>query len=180
MDPNMIIAIRSADIASKKLTFDWTTENKTNCLFDTRYNILSSSCGKCPTTTNHTTVTCTDVPTDGSTCTFRVQTVICGNMVSESVIHVVLKEYNCDKGESDCTGAIVSASFFGTLLAIVLCIITCTSAVVLSSVRYNNVRITFNEQDSPVGDNLQHQDLSSSTIDTRKNPAYCQVNIVDN
>ena len=45
-----------------------------------RFNILASNCGSCPTTTNHTTVTCTDVPTNHSTCTFAVQTVICGNI----------------------------------------------------------------------------------------------------
>ena len=44
------------------------------------YNILSSNCGSCPTTTTHTTVTCTDVPTDGSMCTFALETVVCGNV----------------------------------------------------------------------------------------------------
>ena len=48
------------------------------------YNILASNCGSCPTTTNHTTVTCTDVPTNGSTCTFAVQTVVCGNVFGNS------------------------------------------------------------------------------------------------
>ena len=44
------------------------------------YNILALNCGSCPTTTNHTTLTCTDVPTDGSACVFSVQTVVCGNL----------------------------------------------------------------------------------------------------
>ena len=44
------------------------------------YNILSSKCGSCPTTTTNTTVTCTDVPTDGSVCTFAVETAVCGNI----------------------------------------------------------------------------------------------------
>ena len=44
------------------------------------YNILASNCGGCPNTTNHTTVTCTDVPINGSTCTFAVQTVVCGTI----------------------------------------------------------------------------------------------------
>ena len=48
------------------------------------YNILASNCGSCPTTTNHTNVTCTDVPTDGSTCTFAVQTILSGNITGES------------------------------------------------------------------------------------------------
>ena len=45
--------------------------------FDYMHNILESNCGSCPTTTNYTTVTCTDVPTNGSTCTLAVQTVVC-------------------------------------------------------------------------------------------------------
>ena len=44
------------------------------------YNIMTSNCGSCPTTTNHTNATCTDVPTDGSLCTFSVQTVVCGSI----------------------------------------------------------------------------------------------------
>ena len=47
------------------------------------YNILASNCGSCPTTTNHTTVTCADVPADSSMCTFAVRTVICGNITGE-------------------------------------------------------------------------------------------------
>jgi hypothetical protein len=105
--------------------------------------------------------------------------VICGNIVSESVVHVVLKEHYCNRGETDCTGAIVSASLFGILFATVLCIVTSTTAAMLSIIRYKNVRITFSKQNSPHGENLQHKNLSSSTIDTRKNPAYCQVNIID-
>ena len=43
------------------------------------YNILASNCGSCPTTTNHTNVTCTDIPTNynDSTCTLAVETVVC-------------------------------------------------------------------------------------------------------
>ena len=104
---------------------------------------------------------------------------ICGNTVGESVIHIALKEHYCNRGESDCTGAIVSATLFAVLLSIVLCIITCTSAILL---RYKNVRLTFiSKQNSPDGQNVQRdsEGLSSSTIDTKKNPAYCQINITD-
>ena len=44
------------------------------------YNIAASNCGSCPTTTNQTTVTCTDVPTNNSMCTLAVQVVVCGNI----------------------------------------------------------------------------------------------------
>ena len=48
------------------------------------YDILSSNCGSCPTTTAHTTVICTDVPTDGSMCTFAVRIVACGNVIGNT------------------------------------------------------------------------------------------------
>ena len=44
------------------------------------YTILSSNCGSCPTTTTNTTITCTDVPSNGGVCTFAVQTVVCENI----------------------------------------------------------------------------------------------------
>ena len=58
------------------------------------YNILASNCGSCPTTTNHTTITCTDVPTDGSTCVFAVQTVVCGNLAGNYSDMVTVTTYN--------------------------------------------------------------------------------------
>ena len=48
------------------------------------YVTNQSNCGSCSTTTNHTSVTCTDVPSDESTCSFAVQTVICGDMVGHT------------------------------------------------------------------------------------------------
>ena len=43
------------------------------------YKIIASrDCGCCPTTTNNTTVICTDLPVDGSVCTLAIQTVVCG------------------------------------------------------------------------------------------------------
>ena len=55
------------------------------------YNILASNCGSCPTTTNHTvTVTCADVPTDGSVCAFTVQIVVCGNIAGNTSVLVPL------------------------------------------------------------------------------------------
>ena len=61
------------------LTFTWSpvAPDYEYSVFNYTYNILASNCGSCPTTTNYTTVTCTDVPTNGSTCTFAVQAVVC-------------------------------------------------------------------------------------------------------
>ena len=47
------------------------------------YNIQASNCGSCPATTNYTNVTCTDIPTDGSKCTFAIRTVVCGNIIGK-------------------------------------------------------------------------------------------------
>jgi hypothetical protein len=43
------------------------------------YNIISVNCGVCPTITTDTSVTCTSVSVDGSTCLFQVQTTVCNN-----------------------------------------------------------------------------------------------------
>ena len=62
-------------------TFTWNTLSA-GCP-NVHYNILASNCGSCPTTTNHTNATCTEVPTDGSTCVFVLQTVVCGIITGE-------------------------------------------------------------------------------------------------
>ena len=62
----------------RQINFSWSTVTP-NCPA-VHYNILASNCGSCPTTTNHTNVTCVNIPTDGSTCAFAVRVVICGNV----------------------------------------------------------------------------------------------------
>ena len=74
-EPLKTLYMSKADFISGKLTFSWSTVCP-----DIRYNILASNCGSCPTTTNHTNVTCTNVPTNNSACTFTIQTVVCGNI----------------------------------------------------------------------------------------------------
>ena len=70
------------DIGARQLIFNWSPAATLDCP-DVHYNILSSNCGSCPTTTTHTTVTCTDVPTDSGMCMIAVQTVVCGNITDE-------------------------------------------------------------------------------------------------
>ena len=88
------IYISLVDIGSKMLTFIWSPVAPECPAI--RYNIVASNCGSCPTTTNHTTVTCTDVPSD-STCNFTVQTVFCGNTTSTSSdsVQIALKGMQC-------------------------------------------------------------------------------------
>lgn len=76
-----------------QLTFNWTSVDA-QC--DTvSYNIISSNCGRCPTATANTTVTCTDIVIVASmqVCTFIVQTVVCGNLTGNRSypINVILK-----------------------------------------------------------------------------------------
>ena len=71
------------DIVSRRLTFNWGSVAP-DCL-SLHYNILSSNCGSCPTTTTNTTVTCTDVPvgvSDLMLCNFSVQATSCGKIIS--------------------------------------------------------------------------------------------------
>ena len=71
----------NVDYSSRELTFSWNPVGP-DCPA-IHYNILASNCGSCPTTTNHTNVTCTGVLLDGSTCTLAVQTVACENITGE-------------------------------------------------------------------------------------------------
>ena len=93
------------------------------------YNIIASNCGSCPTNTNHTNITCVDIPTDDTTCVFAVSTVVCGNITGNvssiaqgsfkgninnhnNIIPAIIK--------SRCIGATASASVFAIGLLIVL------------------------------------------------------------
>ena len=73
---------------SVTLTFSWTVP-VLGC-HDVIFNIQASNCGSCPTTTKYTSATCTDVPTDGSMCTFAVQTVVCGNITGNTNVKLPL------------------------------------------------------------------------------------------
>ena len=81
LPPPSRLYISAVDFGSRELTFTWSPVAQ-GCPL--HYNILSSNCGSCPTTTNTTIVTCTDVPTDGSVCTFALQTVVCSNIIGNS------------------------------------------------------------------------------------------------
>ena len=72
----------NADFISRTLTFSWSAVS-TDCAAMIHYNIPASNCGSCPTTTNHTNVTCTNVPSNGSVCMFAVRTVACGNITGQ-------------------------------------------------------------------------------------------------
>jgi hypothetical protein len=60
------------------ITFKWSEYSPRLYCQAAYYKVTASrDCGSCPTTTMHTNTTCTDVPIDGSTCIFGIQTVVC-------------------------------------------------------------------------------------------------------
>ena len=81
LPPPHTLFISKADFILRQVTFNW-SQAVTICPNQAiHYNILASNCGSCPTTTNHTSVTCTNImQANGSTCTFAVQTVVCGSI----------------------------------------------------------------------------------------------------
>ena len=90
--PPREVKISTVNYSSREVTFSWSPVDP-DCPAIS-YNILSSNCGSCPTTTNHTNVTCTDVfvPT-GNMCTFAVQTVSdrCGKIVGNTTNPILVQ-----------------------------------------------------------------------------------------
>ena len=101
--PPSNLHISIADFVLREITFEWTPFAPFCPTI--HYNILSSNCGSCPTTTTNTTVTCTDVPTDGSMCTFAVQTEVCGvtGNFSDPLTVVVDKESMVHEQMGECS-----------------------------------------------------------------------------
>ena len=115
LSPNKLY-LSIANFVSRRLTFTWIPVAP-DCPA-IHYNILASNCGICPTTTNHATVTCTDVPISQSTCTFAVQTVLCGNLIgnlSDPINTTTLPER---RNTDTCTNTayVVATSFLAVAL----------------------------------------------------------------
>ena len=173
-----------ADFVSRQLSFNWSQAVSECPYLDIYYNILASNCGSCPTTTNHTTVTCTDVPINGSMCTFAVQTVICENIGNLSdLVNVVLNNikgsYRPGPEETGCTEATVSICLPLTVLSL-LCgtIFTVIAVIIVVKLRKRK-----RERPDPVA--TMKQELPDSeyehkqgavVINTRTNVAYDQIN----
>ena len=156
---------------SRELTFHWNPAIR-ECPTLT-YNIIASNCGICPIFTNHTTATCTDVPFNGSTCTFAIQIVVCKGIIENSSdkIRVVLNDGNQDSDR--CTGAIISAVLFGGIGICVSIFTVVYVAITKKLKRTDTVKAQCEATGQQYEDiNLQQSSLESDTIDTRKNVAY--------
>ena len=145
--PSDAISIALGDFGLNEITFSWNPVAP-NCPA-VHYDILASSCGSCPTTTNHSKVTCTDIPTDGSMCLFAI-TVICGDItgnVSDAAqgvlkgkytdlyicIGVLYVKFTGSIVNSGCVGAMASASIFGIGLAISVIVFTSIIIVLIKA-----------------------------------------------
>ena len=162
-------------LTSKTITFMWTPVFP-NCP-SAHYNILASNCGSCPTTTNYTTVTCSDVPTDGRMCTFAVQTMVRGNIVGNvsNSVSVLLRGNDIPSRKQDCTAAIVSASLLATVLAICATVFSTIFIIrVIPRKEKAKREATQDNQDANYED-ISNQKTSPIVISTRKNIAYGQV-----
>ena len=156
-------------------TLTWTWSAVAPDCTAVHYNILASNCGSCPTTTNHTTVTCTDVPNYDSTCSFSVQTVVCGDIVGNSSdeVQVILKDSTNQNKDCLCTGVITSAVLLGLFSLIMICV---------NSFMVTSLIIFIRKMKIPKSTECQYEDVShqhppsgSGTINTKKNVAYGQV-----
>ena len=80
------INVSAQCINNHQINFTW-NEPDTNCSA-IHYNIISQNCGTCPNKTVSSTASCSDVAANQTaiTCSFAVQTVVCGNMTGNESI----------------------------------------------------------------------------------------------
>ena len=167
------------------INFNWNT-NFPGCSA-IHYNILASNCGSCPTTTNHTNVTCTDRPTDGSVCAFVIQPVVCSKIIGEPSHQVLLSNENtnvsgkhvlklllitgnydiCHTGSSRYSPTLISTICLGVALAICLIIglITVTILLIRSKSKVRTVIVN-------TTDKAEASTTQTPRIHTKKNMAY--------
>ena len=88
LQPPANLHLSSIASNSNSLTFAW-SDVRSSCnstCFNVKYNIVSSNCGRCPSSTAYTTVTCDHLSTNyGLNCTFMVSSVLYGSSYCSSV-----------------------------------------------------------------------------------------------
>ena len=159
--PLLTLYMSNADFISRKLTFSWSTD----CDAMLHYNILASNCGSCPTTTNHTNATCTNVQTNGSLCTFAVQAVVYGNITGQlsypirATILIPTDNTSLGIHSSDsCRVYIISISVLATVLSV--------SVAVSITVIVMAIIITRRKAKAEVGLDLQLTNRTEKDRDT--------------
>ena len=178
LPPNQLY-ISSADFSSRELTFGWSPVAP-DCPA-IHYKILASNCGSCPNTTNHTTVTCTDVPINGSTCTFAVQTLVCGNIagnMSDTISIYLYRASTFVLGTTTVYTSIASISSLATALIIsvvvsitvILIILMRSKAKIKAAIEVQPANRA--ERTEPMYEAVTGPLPSVSAINTQDNVAY--------
>ena len=181
LSPPGDVHISNVDISSRRLSFVWNAVAP-DCTAS-YYNILASNCGSCPTTTNHTNVTCTDIPTgDGGTCIFTVQTVACGNFYGAQSQPITVNISATDtlgrESFNTNTACIISTSSLATALIASIAISSIVIAIIL---RRSKAKIkATSELSQPIGRSTHTESMyeditgphSVTAIKTKDNVAY--------
>ena len=179
----------NADYVSRKITFSWSTES--DCIAILHYNILASNCGSCPTTTNHTNVTCTNVPTNNSMCIFTIQTVVCGNITGQITYSIRATILNPTDNTSfgiyssdSCQAYIISTSVLATVLSVSTVVSITIIVIVIVIARRKAAKTQAgldlqlkNRAEKSRGTDSMYEDVtgplpSASAISTQDNVAY--------
>ena len=175
--PNKLF-ISTANFVSWYLTFSWSPV-ASDCPATIHYNILASNCGSCPTTTNHTNVTCTDIPTENSVCTFAIQTVLCETLIGNKSDPVIvtttrlLDRINVDMS----TNTAYLATISSLVVALITSAVVFTTAIVIilqrNKTKIKELQPTHREASSSHMESLYEDPLPSvSAISTKENVAY--------
>ena len=174
--PNKLF-ISTANFISRRLTFSWSPV-AADCP-GVHYNILASNCGSCPTTTNYANVTCTDVPTENSVCTFAVQTVLCGTLIGNKSdpirVHTTTPQ---ERSNTDmCTNTAYLATISALVVALIACVVIFTTAIVIilqrSKAKTKEQQPPKRATSSTHMESMYEDPLPSvSAINTKENVAY--------
>ena len=178
--------ISNADISpSKHLTFSWSPV-ATDCPA-INYNILASNCGSCPTTTNQTTVTCIETPTDdGSVCTFVVQIVVhscesfAANLSDPIRVNtdILYHRENLRMCKVDTNrGYIISTGFLATALIIGIAVsVSLTVILIISKAKIKALKLQLTSRDGrntqPMYEDIVGPSPPVSRLNTQDNIAY--------
>ena len=77
------------DVSGKTISFTWRLFKISMC--SVIPYIIASNCGSCPTNTNYSNITCIDVPSDATHCTFALIPTICGEIAPNLSIFLDVK-----------------------------------------------------------------------------------------
>ena len=166
------IYISKVGFHPNQLIFQWNSV-ATDCAA-VHYNILASNCGSCPTTTNHTNVTCTDVPADNNECNFIIQSVICRKVIGKYSNPISINTHIFYPN----TAYIASISSLATFSVVSISALLIVMVIILMRSRLNikaalDSQATTRAESSTQMESMYEEPTPSvSAINTRDNIAY--------